>query len=207
MKVYLYILDTMSDWEIGYLTAEINTGRFFAKSTPKVELVKIGNGLEPITSMGGMKITPDKSIEEINFEDGDLLILPGADTWFKEENQKILEIVKEIINKDVTVAALCGATMGLAEKGFLDNRKHTSNDLEVLKMFCPNYKGAEFYLYEPAVTDNNLITASGMAPLEFTYHIFKRMNFMKPATLEAWFQLHKTKEPKYFYALMEAVKE
>jgi len=33
------------------------------------------------------------------------------------------------------------------------------------------------------------------------------MNFMKPETLEAWFQLHKTKEPQYFYALMEAVKE
>ncbi len=30
-KVYMYVFDTMSDWEVGYLTAELNTGRYFKK--------------------------------------------------------------------------------------------------------------------------------------------------------------------------------
>ena len=28
--VYLYVFDTMSDWEIGYLTAELNSGRYYS---------------------------------------------------------------------------------------------------------------------------------------------------------------------------------
>ena len=39
-KVYMYVFDTMSDWEVAYLTAELNTGRytflFFIFFTPYV---------------------------------------------------------------------------------------------------------------------------------------------------------------------------
>lgn len=205
MKVYIYILNTLADWEIGYLTAELNSGRYLDKTRPPVELIKIGNTTEPIKTMGGITITPDENIDNIKFEENDLLILPGADTWTEEENKKIIDIVSSIINEKVIIAAVCGATIALANKGILNNRKHTSNGIEVLKMFCPEYTGENFYLNQPAVTDDNLITASGLAPLEFSYEILKRTNLMKTETLEAWYQLYKTNEPKYFYALMESI--
>ncbi len=205
MKVYIYLLNTLADWEIGYLTAELNSGRYLDKTRSPVELIKIGNTTEPIKTMGGITITPDENIDNIKFEEDDLLILPGADTWTEEENKKIIDIVSGIINEKVIIAAVCGATVALANKGILNNRKHTSNDIEVLKMFCPEYTGENFYLNQPAVTDDNLITASGIAPLEFSYEILKRTNLMKTETLEAWYQLYKTKESKYFYALMESI--
>lgn len=205
MKAYIYLLNTLADWEIGYLTAELNSGRYLDKTRPPVELIKIGNTTEPIKTMGGITITPDENIDNIKFEENDLLILPGADTWTEEENKKIIDIVSSIINEKVIIAAVCGATVALANKGILNNRKHTSNDIEVLKMFCPEYAGENFYLNQPAVTDDNLITASGLAPLEFSYEILKRTNLMKTETLEAWYQLYKTNEPKYFYALMESI--
>ncbi len=31
-KVYLYIFDTMSDWEVGYLIAELNSGGILKKN-------------------------------------------------------------------------------------------------------------------------------------------------------------------------------
>jgi hypothetical protein len=34
--VYLYVFDTMSDWEIGYLTAELNSGRYYKKGFKEV---------------------------------------------------------------------------------------------------------------------------------------------------------------------------
>ncbi|MDO9626533.1 MAG: type 1 glutamine amidotransferase family protein [Methanobacteriaceae archaeon] len=206
MKVYLYVLNTLADWEIGYLTAELNSGRYLDKTIPPVEIIKIGNTTEPIKTMGGIKITPDETIDNIKFEEDDLLILPGADTWTEEENKKIIDIVSSIINKKVIIAAVCGATIALANKGILNNKKHTSNDIEVLKMFCPEYTGENFYLNQAAVTDDNLITASGLAPLEFSYEVLKRTNLMKTETLEAWYQLYKTNESKYFYALMESIK-
>jgi len=205
MKVYFYILNTLADWEIGYLTAELNSGRYLDKTRPPVEIITIGNTTEPIKTMGGITITPDENVDNIKFEEDDLLILPGADTWTEEENKKIIDIVSSIINEKVIIAAVCGATIALANKGILNNRKHTSNDIEVLKMFCPEYTGENFYLNQPAVTDDNLITASGIAPLEFSYEVLKRTNLMKTETLEAWYQLYKTKEPKYFYALMGSI--
>ena len=207
MKVYIYLLNTLADWEISYLAAELNSGRYLDKTKPSVELIKIGNTTEPIKTMGGIIITPDESIDNIQFKEDDLLILPGADTWMEEENKKIIDIVSGIINEKVIIAAICGATVALANKGILNNRKHTSNDIEVLKMFCPEYTGENFYLNQPAVTDDNLITASGITPLEFSYEVLKRINVMKAETLEAWYQLYKTNEPKYFYALMESLKD
>ena len=207
MKVYMYILNTLADWEISYLTAELNSGRYLDKTKPSVELIKIGNTIEPIKTMGGIIITPDESIDNIRFKEDDLLILPGADTWMEEENKKIIDIVSGIINEKVIIAAICGATVALANKGILNNRKHASNDIEFLKMFCPEYTGENFYLNQPAVTDDNLITASGITPLEFSYEVLKRINVMKAETLEAWYQLYKTNESKYFYTLMESLKE
>ncbi|CEL24390.1 type 1 glutamine amidotransferase family protein [Methanobacterium formicicum] len=205
MKVYIYILNTLADWEIGYLTAELNSGRFLDKTRLPVEIIKIGNTTEPIKTMGGITITPDENIDNIKFEEDDLLILPGADTWTEEENKKIIDIVSSIIDEKVIIAAVCGATIALANKGILNNRKHTSNDLEFLKMFCPEYTGENFYINQPAVTDDNLITASGIAPLEFSYEVLKRTNLMKTETLEAWYQLYKTNDSKYFHALMESI--
>ncbi|HPS87613.1 MAG TPA: type 1 glutamine amidotransferase family protein [Spirochaetota bacterium] len=203
---YMYILDTLADWEIGFITAEINSGRYLDKGKEKVTLIKIGNTLEPVKTMGGIIITPDKDISNIEFKEGDLLVLPGADTWLEEKNQKILNIVSGVINKKVVIAAICGATIALAHKGLLNNRKHTSNDKDFLKMFCPEYSGSDYYVARPAVVDDNLITASGLAPMEFSYEVFKKTNIMKKSTLEAWYQLYKTKEAKYFFDLMESLK-
>lgn len=206
MNIYLYLLNTLADWEIGFITAELNSNRYLDKTRGPVTLVKVGNTLEPIITMGGITVTPDECIDNITFNEGDLLILPGADTWIDENNKKIMAIVSDIIEKNVIIAAICGATIALAKNGLLNNRKHTSNDKEFLKMFCPEYSGDEYYLNHPAVTDDNLITASGLAPLEFSYEVFKKINVMKPETLEAWYQLYKTKESKYFYDLMESLK-
>lgn len=207
MKVYLYILNTLADWEIGYLTAELNSGRFLDKGKAPISLIKIGNTVEPIKTMGGIIITPDESIDTITFKEGDLLILPGADAWLKEGNKKIINLVPELLNQNVIVAAICGATIALAKNGIINNRKHTSNDIEFLKMVCPDYTGEKQYLNQPVVVDDNLVTATGIAPLEFSYELFKIMNVMKTETLEAWYQLFKTKEAKYFYALMESLKK
>lgn len=29
--VYLYVFDTMADWEIGYVTAELKSGRYYKR--------------------------------------------------------------------------------------------------------------------------------------------------------------------------------
>ncbi|MFJ7736360.1 type 1 glutamine amidotransferase family protein [Lysinibacillus sp. NPDC097287] len=205
-KVYLYVFDTMSDWEVGYLIAELNSGRYFKKEIAPLEVVTVGIDKNPVTTMGGVKILPRISIEECILESTDLIVLPGGNTWLEEIHEPILKKVSKSLKEGTVVAAICGATVGLAKVGLLDSRKHTSNDLEYLKMICPNYSGENYYEMEPAVTDKNLITASGIAPLEFAMHVLKVLDVFAPETLHSWFSLYKTHEPKYFFELMNSIK-
>jgi len=75
-----------------------------------------------------------------------------------------------------------------------------------MKMICPHYNGENYYQDKPAVTDGNLITATGIAPLEFAMHVLKVMDVFDTETLHAWFNLYKTYDPKYFFELMNAIK-
>ncbi|MCC2528473.1 glutamine amidotransferase [Bacillus halotolerans] len=204
-KVYLYVCNTMSDWEYGYLIAELNSGRYFKKDAAPLKVVTVGVSQEMITTMGGLSIKPYISIGECTLESKDLLILPGANTWGEDIHQPILKKVGEALELGTIVAAICGATEGLANMGYLDSRKHTSNDLEYLKMVCPHYKGETFYEVGPAVSGENLITASGVAPLEFTMEVLKKLDVFAPDTLHSWYNLNKTHQPEYFYELMNSI--
>lgn len=200
--LYLYILDTLADWEPGHIMAELSSGRYLKDPSLRYSVVLCGGTLNPITTMGGLHLKPEVLIRDIQPVPGDILVLPGADSWLDPVQAPALEAAGRLLDRGILVAAICGATLGLANAGLLDNRPHTSNDPAALKMFCPNYCGSDHYVNEPAVTDGNLVTASGLAPVEFAHHVFRALDVMSPATLDAWHGLFTTRRPEYFYALM-----
>ncbi len=203
--LYLYVLDTFADWEPGYVLAELHSGRFLKEPDQRYTLVLCGSTPATIMTMGGMHFVPEILIQDIVPEPDDILLLPGADTWLLPSQRTAVSAARRFLEEGLTVAAICGGTLGLANAGILDNRPHTSNDLEALRMFCPVYRGEDFYVDAPAVTDGNLITASGLAPVDFAYHVFRRLGVMNDATLEAWYHLHTTRKPAYYYSLMESL--
>ncbi|RAU93880.1 type 1 glutamine amidotransferase family protein [Paenibacillus sp. YN15] len=203
--VYLYVFDTMSDWEIGYVAAELNSGRYFRQGLAPARIITVGIEKTPVTTMGGLKIIPDLTVEECSIKSADALILPGGHTWTEAIHLPILKMAEMCVKEGIVVGAICGATFGLAQAGLLDSRWHTSNDLAYLKMMCPSYTGEEYYKAEPAVTDGNLITATGVAPLEFAVHVLKALDVCSPKTVDAWYRLNKTHEPQYFYELMNSI--
>ncbi len=203
--IYLYVTDTLADWECGHVLAELHSGRFFKDPTCRYDLVLCGRTMDPVTTMGGLCMVPKVLFRDIRPVTGDLVLLPGADTWLDPVQGPIIETIREMLDEGVVVAAICGATLALANAGLLDTRPHTSNDLVALKMFCPGYRGEQYYVNDPAVTDGNLITAGSFAPVEFATHIFRRLDVISPATLTAWHGLFTTRQPEYFYALMESL--
>ncbi|ONK21129.1 glutamine amidotransferase [Bacillus sp. VT-16-64] len=204
-KAYLYVFHTMSDWEYGYLMAELNSGRYFKKDVAPLKVITVGTTKEMITTMGGLKIKPDMSVDECAFESRDLIVLPGGNTWEEAIHDPILKKIGEALKKGTIVAAICGATLGLANFGYLDSRKHTSNHLEYMKMTCPHYKGEKYYELGPAVSDENLVTASGVAPLEFAMEVLKTLDVFAPDTLHSWYNLNKTQKPEYFFQLINSI--
>ncbi len=204
-RVYLYVFDTMADWEIGYLTSEINSGRYYRKGLKPVKIVTVANEKTPVTTMGGLKILPDKSVKECDIKSSDVLILPGGDTWTEPIHNDILKITENCLKAGTLVAAICGATIALAQKGILNMRWHTSNDLGFLKSVCPNYTGEDYFRFTSAVTDDNLVTATGIDPLTFSKHVLQAMDVFSEETLEAWYSLYEKREPQYFYSLMNSI--
>jgi putative intracellular protease/amidase len=207
MKVFLYVLNGMADWEIGYLTAEINSKRYFSKEMTNCSIIKVGSTGNTILTMGGMEMTPDIPVDEMDPGDQDILVLPGSDHWMEEEHDAILQIAKLRIEQDLPVAAICGATAGLARMGALNTKFHTSNDKEYLKQTVKEYTGDSSYVEKPAVTDRNFTTASGLAAVEFTYEVIKTLGIFKADTLEAWKSLNTKRDAKSFYALMHSLEE
>ncbi|OUZ12329.1 type 1 glutamine amidotransferase family protein [Bacillus pumilus] len=206
-KAFLYVFNTMSDWEYGYLIAELNSGRYFKKDLEPLKVITVGANKEMITTMGGLNIKPDISLDECTLECKDLLILPGGTTWNEEMHQPILKSIDQALKIGTIVAAICGATDALANMGYLDTKKHTSNNLEYTKMVCPNYKGEKFYELGPAVSDANLVTASGIAPLEFAMEVLRKIDVFTLDALHSWYNLNKTHKPEYFLQLMNSINE
>ncbi len=203
--IYVYVLDTLADWELGNVISELNSGRFFKKDAQCVSLKTVSFTKEPIHTMGGLTIIPDCLIEDIIVNETSVLLLPGADTWNDPKHGAIIEKAGEFLALGATVCAICGATAALAGLGLLDNRSHTSNGPGFLEMVSPCYKGQSFYVDKPSVTDNNLITASSTGALLWAKQIIERLGVFETKTLEAWYDYFNTGKPEHFFALMQTL--
>lgn len=203
--IYVYVLDTLADWEPGYVTAELNSGRFFKKGAPQLSLKTVSHSKAAIHTMGGMTIAPDCTIDDIIISEENVLILPGADKWNEPKHAAIIEKAREFLAVGATVCAICGATVALAGAGLLDNRPHTSNGVGFLDMAAPAYKGQSHYIDKPSVADNNLITASCTGALLWAKQIIERLGVFEEATLEAWHAYFNTGAPEHLFALMQSL--
>jgi len=196
--VHVAVYDTLADWEVGHATAHIANGAW-QRQPGSHRVVTVGAG-EPVTSMGGMRITPDVALADLRPADSAMLVLPGADTWMDGSNAPFASKAREFLDAGVPVAAICGATWGLALEGLLDDRDHTSNAAEFLA--ASGYRGADRYRDELAVTDGDLITASATAPVEFARAVLARLGLYDPAVLASWYKLYGQHDPAGYYELV-----
>ena len=199
--VHLFVLDSMADWEPGFAIAHIN--RPAPGLASKYSVKTVGIDRKMIRSMGGIAIQPDMSLDELMPEKSSMLILPGSELWSDTITDPALAKAQDFADSGVPIAAICGATFGLARTGLLDDRRHTSNDPNWLA--SSGYRGMANYVQEPAVDDGGIITASVTASLEFAKSILGRLGVFSSNTLNAWYNLYKTGNPKYYFEFIEAL--
>jgi putative intracellular protease/amidase len=199
--VHLAVYDTLADWEPGFAIAHINSPAWH-KTPGRFTVKTVSMSTEPITTAGGLRILPDLALADLKPEDSAMLILPGNQFFATDDYVPYTDKARAFLDAGVPVAAICGATGGLALAGLLDNREHTSNAAAFLDGL--NYGGAKLYRDEPAVTDRNLITAGADSPLEFAREILARLDVYEPHVLDSWYKLYGAKDPAGFYELMSA---
>lgn len=183
-NIAVFLFDGFSDWEISYLTPEIN------KSQQHNLIYCSENGTQ-VTSMGGLQVLPGYALSDVKPGEIDLLVLPGGTAWENSKNSEISPWVRKFYEEGKSLAAICAATIFLAQEGYLTKVKHTSNCFDYLKSMVPDYGGDKFYEQAWAVSDQNIITANGIASVEFAREVFRLIGLFTDDRLEKWFQLFK----------------
>ncbi|GGW14843.1 glutamine amidotransferase [Streptomyces globisporus] len=184
--VHLAVYDTFADWETGYATAHLTQNGYTVRT--------VGLSREPVTTMGGLRVQPDLALDELRPQDSALLILTGAAGWDTGETlAPFARAARSFLDAGVPVAAICGATAGLAREGLLDDRAHTS--AVSFYLAATGYAGGERYVEVDAVTDpgadgtGRLVTAGPTEPVAFAREVFALLGVYDAKKLDAWYRL------------------
>lgn len=183
-KAYLLVFDGMADWEPAFAMCEIN-------KQGKFNIVTVGFSVAHVTTMGGLKVVPGTTLNNVTSSEAGIFVLPGGDMWEQETHENLITLLHQLHAENVLIGALCGATLEIARAGLTRGTPHTSNSKEYLKAMVPGYADEEFYVNELAVTGNNIITASGLGTLEFAREVIKQLNIYNEDETEQWFSMFK----------------
>lgn len=178
---YSFVFDGYSDWEPALAAAALQLFTEF-------EVIPFSLNGQSVTSAANLTVLPRLSLAELDVSAADLLIIPGGAAWAEGRNREITPFVKKMLKNGKTVAAICDATLYLADEGLLDDIPHTSNDLGLLKQSVPAYKGEAQYIQKPAVAAQQVITANGTAGVAFALEILKKFDLLENnEQLAFWF--------------------
>jgi len=184
--VYLLAIPGFADWEPAHALAELRRhGQY------RVEVV--GLSRDAVQSMGGLTVQPSRTVADLDPGDMAVFILPGGDRWEREPIEP--ELVRALAALDaaaVPIAAICAATTAIARVGLLHGRRHTSNGLAYLQAQVPAYAETAAYVDAPSVRDRGLITASGLADVEFAAEIMAELKVLSDADRQLWTALYRS---------------
>jgi protease I len=146
-----------------------------------IKTMVIGLTMDPIKGKRGYSITPNASIDEVNAEEFDFLVVPGGKSPEKLRlSQKILRFVKDFDTQGKPIAAICHAGQVLASAGIVKNRTLTC----VAGIRDDMINAGARYIDKGVVIDRNLVTSRVPSDLpEFARAMIEV--FRKPQLLQA----------------------
>lgn len=122
-----------------------------------VDMVSV-TGEKNVTGSHNITVQMDKLFEEVDFEQTDMIVLPGGMPGTKnlEAFLPLMEQVDDFYAKDKYIAAICAAPSIFGHRGMLQGKAACANP-----NFESHLEGAEVKK-EPAVVADHIITSRGM---------------------------------------------
>lgn len=189
-KVLLVLLDEYSDWEGAFLSTALHNGVVHGGEV-KYKVHVVAPTLNAVRSIGGFRTSPDYSFENMPKE-YEALILIGGNRWDSPEAELVVPLVQKALDSGKLVGAICSGASFLCAHGFLNHVKHTGNGLEELQQWGgERYTNEAGYVNAQAVSDGNVVTANGVAYLEFTREILLRLEASAVESIEMWYDFYK----------------
>jgi putative intracellular protease/amidase len=183
-RAFLFVFNGLADWEPALALCEIRkSGRY--------EVLTAGHSRDAVTTMGGLKVAPDMAIGEIEAGGTAIFIMPGGDPWEDGPDPVLDELLRRLHAENIPIGALCAATLEIARAGLTAGIRHTSNAKRYLKTMVPEYNDEDLYVEELAVTDQKIITASGLGSVEFAREVIRELGLYSEADALIWFEMFK----------------
>lgn len=133
----------------------------------------------PVTSAGGMKVSPDLAVADIDVDALDALVVCGGAIWMSGNAPEFSALFRQVHAQGKLLAVICDAVTALAKSGLIDDIAHTGNSAEQLA--STGYAGGAYFRAEPrAVRDGLIITARGTAPASFMAETLRALGFGGP---------------------------
>lgn len=184
-SIALLVFDGFADWEAAFASTGL-------RRWGKREVVTVGYDQNPVTSMGGLRVLPDRALSDLSVDDTQLLILPGGDQWLEgNPRQEIVRLLTSFEAHGITIAGICAGTTALARAGLFRGRRHTSNGKAFLLKHVPGYETQDLYVDTLAIRDQGVISANGLGAIEFAREIFAELGVLGEADLLLYEQMYR----------------
>lgn len=184
-KVVVFIFEDMADYEVTFAM------HLLSADAGKDILTVSYNG-DNIKGRSGFIYKSDKALNDIDYKEVDALIIPGG--WLNDIRPELLALIRVLKLRGKLLAAICGAgTICLAKSGVLDHVKYTTT----IEQWSDKHRDIfgkvdpfkrENFIKDRVVMDDNVITAQGVAFVDFAIEICM------------WFKLFKDNDERNDFA-------
>lgn len=188
-KIAVFLFDNMTDYEITFLThlLKVDAGK---------EIVTISYEDKAVRSASGVVYKADTQVKNVRNDEIDALILCGG--WYGELRGELTELIQEVNEKNKLLAGICGAgTYFLAASGVLNNVTYTTPITQWTQKHREVFGEAdpfprENYVCSRVVVDKNVITAQGIAFIDFSVAVCDWLGlFASEEEKNSFWQLYK----------------
>lgn len=189
-KIYVFIYDGMADYQISFVS------HLLSEEVGK-ELITIAYDDTLVKGQSGIMYKPNKTVKEVVNEDAAGLIIPGG--YNPEVRNELIDLIINFNNKNRLLAAICSAPRLLAKSGILDKVRYTTSALPWTDTLKEKFREnnpfpIHNYVCERVVRDNNVITAQGIAFVDFAIEICD------------WFRIFESiEEKKDFFTVVRGI--
>lgn len=166
MKTCVFYYDGFAEFEIAFCCLQFKAGGITA----------VGLEKRLYASEEGQRFAVDAALEELDPDSVDLFIVPGGTPDAVIADGRLGAFLRRLAGAGKTVAGICGGAVILAASGILDGKRCTGNWTGVgpedpdLSRFAK----AEL-LPDDVVVDGQVVTAKGVAYLEFALELGRQM--------------------------------
>src|SRR5215467_12843401 len=98
-KVCFLVFDGLADWEPAHALCEI-------RRSGKFDVLTAGFSPNEVVTMGGLRVTPDTTLDAVLWSHVSLFILPGGDMWEQGERPELKKLLPALAGKNIPVAAI-----------------------------------------------------------------------------------------------------